>query len=781
MDTSDYDSADDFILTQRSNSPMYEPLTPLPSEEEEEPGLVARAEAEAHRAQSKPNTSAGSVKRKQLFEVKQVPEEVPEILITDEDLTGKPKVSEKQGQPSAKGCNGEPGTSEGGGRVKRALKRRHLGLPRERDISEGAPPMKKSKKQEHEESELAGDAVQQSPDQAQVTKFAKELIEAGEHLTQLSRKITENENIITEKQKIVTRFKQYQSYITEFLEGDVRRYNLPGMADFLKDIKNELMYPYSITRCATLWGGGRTLNSDTQTDSDSVQSTETEAETLPETQNTVDSVVSYHSDTDDGEGGDVYLDPIRNWERLNNRYRAREMYFEFRFVNLHRARSYHEAIAGIHTAIQSLLDTVNGVIGPNDYVQLRLQGDRLNNPLFTVRRNRNELSAEEYLTAISNLLQSYAEILGDDTLRLNVVIVNPPEGGARRSIMTIPYSSIIERKQQHLIDAHIQGTNLCFAGGVLTLLSNSPTLEQIIVDAEKMHMDLGWSPQKKVSLPDVSAVEQYLQVKIPGVHWNGTKWGIFKTDEQNYTDTCYMLLYNDHYYGIKNISGFFGSRNFCQICSTPYSHTHDCMYTCRRCLRKECPKKVGRIHRCPTCKLQCRSKACLTIHEKLASEEKVDCTLRILCSKCDHYVDLNHESKMVCQGKQCRTYYCYLGKIKQPKLSIRYVFYDCECRQESGIHIPNLIVAKAFKEETVKSVPKKKWKPAGESWEFKGDTCLKDFIQTFTSDLSFKKTHFICHNFWGYDAYLILGGILKEKFDVDLITQGGNVIYQWPW
>ncbi|XP_053134969.1 uncharacterized protein LOC128337707 isoform X7 [Hemicordylus capensis] len=87
MDTSDYDSADDFILTQRSNSPMYEPLTPLPSEEEEEPGLVARAEAEAHRAQSKPNTSAGSVKRKQLFEVKQVPEEVPEILITDEDLT----------------------------------------------------------------------------------------------------------------------------------------------------------------------------------------------------------------------------------------------------------------------------------------------------------------------------------------------------------------------------------------------------------------------------------------------------------------------------------------------------------------------------------------------------------------------------------------------------------------------------------------------------------------------------------------------------------------------
>ncbi|XP_053138699.1 uncharacterized protein LOC128339164 [Hemicordylus capensis] len=189
--------------------------------------------------------------------------------------------------------------------------------------SEGVPPVKKSKKQEHEESELAGDAVQQRPDQAQVLIFAKELMEAGERLTQLSHKITENEKSITEKQKIVTRFKQYQSCITEFLEGDVRRYNLPGMADFLKDIKNELMYPYSKTTFATQWGGGRTLNSDTQTDSDSVQSTETEAETLPETQNTVDSVVSYHSDTDDGEGGDVYLEPIRNWERLNNRYRAR--------------------------------------------------------------------------------------------------------------------------------------------------------------------------------------------------------------------------------------------------------------------------------------------------------------------------------------------------------------------------------------------------------------------------------------------------------------------------
>ncbi|XP_053113146.1 uncharacterized protein LOC128327876 [Hemicordylus capensis] len=200
MDTSDYDSADDFILTQRSNSPMYEPLTPPSESEEPEPGPgpepEQEPEAEAHRAQSKSNTSAGSVKRKQLFEVKQVPEDLPELLITDEDLTanqvqvelpeiiitddedltvshvpmvlpeivithddlpGKPKVSAKQGQPSAKGCNvnqvaegsgvnnsvqelpGEPGTSEGG-RVKRALKRRHLGQPHQ---SEGVPPVKK--------------------------------------------------------------------------------------------------------------------------------------------------------------------------------------------------------------------------------------------------------------------------------------------------------------------------------------------------------------------------------------------------------------------------------------------------------------------------------------------------------------------------------------------------------------------------------------------------------------------------------------------------------------
>ncbi|XP_053102828.1 uncharacterized protein LOC128323541 [Hemicordylus capensis] len=126
----------------------------------------------------------------------------------------------------------------------------------------------------------------------------------------------------------------------------------------------------------------------------------------------------------------VYLDLVRRWEKVFVVQKGVEIDQEFRFVNLDRAPSYPEAIAGMNSAIQELLDTLNNRIGLDDYVQVRLEGGGISKPLHPVRRHRNALSAEEFVAAVCNLFQSSAEIRGGATLKLVAIIINLPGGCA---------------------------------------------------------------------------------------------------------------------------------------------------------------------------------------------------------------------------------------------------------------------------------------------------------------------------------------------------------------
>ncbi|KAG8147511.1 hypothetical protein E2320_022648, partial [Naja naja] len=107
----------------------------------------------------------------------------------------------------------------------------------------------------------------------------------------------------------------------------------------------------------------------------------------------------------------VYLDMVQEWENPIQNFMAVEYYQRYRFVNVDRIQSFVHAIEAIHNAIQNLLNNVARDIGPNHFVQLRLDADGLNHPLFSLRRNMDDLNADDFLTSIENLLQSKAEIL----------------------------------------------------------------------------------------------------------------------------------------------------------------------------------------------------------------------------------------------------------------------------------------------------------------------------------------------------------------------------------
>ncbi|XP_032079533.1 uncharacterized protein LOC116512938 [Thamnophis elegans] len=103
----------------------------------------------------------------------------------------------------------------------------------------------------------------------------------------------------------------------------------------------------------------------------------------------------------------VYLDMVQAWENPIRNFRAVEYYQRYRFINLDQIRSFVVAIEAIHNVIQILLNNVAMNIGPNDFVQLRLDAEGLNHPVFSHRRCMNDLNADDFLTSVENLLQRF--------------------------------------------------------------------------------------------------------------------------------------------------------------------------------------------------------------------------------------------------------------------------------------------------------------------------------------------------------------------------------------
>eukprot|EP00079_Xenopus_tropicalis_P029554 XP_012825037.1 PREDICTED: uncharacterized protein LOC101733467 isoform X2 [Xenopus tropicalis] len=159
------------------------------------------------------------------------------------------------------------------------------------------------------------------------------------------------------------------------------------------------------------------------------------------------SVQNEAHDQNNGLEASVYLEHINRFQKSRDKFNVLEYYEHFRFVNLEKMPSFKDAVHSVHGAIQGLLDGMMSDIGHHDLIQLRLDGDGLSNPLYSIKRSKDSLNAESFLNDVSKLLQSNAELLGNGTLRLVVSIVKNRVGGvlSRRRVRSTPYSRIIEK------------------------------------------------------------------------------------------------------------------------------------------------------------------------------------------------------------------------------------------------------------------------------------------------------------------------------------------------
>ena len=262
---------------------------------------------------------------------------------------------------------------------------------------------------------------------------------------------------------------------------------------------------------------------------------------------------------------------------------------------------------------------------------------------------------------------------------------------------------------------------------------------------------------------------------------------------------------NGHYDTITSLTGYFGTSYVCKRCYKPYDNEgrHRCdknKERCPACQQNVCNDYLDAIKQHRTSHLSCRDchgsffgNTCIKQHKEhtqsgsLVSANKRQpsvCQHRKKCKEClKMLVGIKQQEQHKCGYVECHsckeyveaaTHKCYIqvapkkeneeedddDEQKQTLL----VFFDIEAMQDTGKHIPNLVVASTHE--------------SNDLIHFKGDNCVHDFLEwldQLTEDDT-RSVTVIAHNFQGYDGYHVVHEYHRQGRIVGQVRNGAKLL-----
>ena len=149
------------------------------------------------------------------------------------------------------------------------------------------------------------------------------------------------------------------------------------------------------------------------------------------------------------------------------------------------------------------------------------------------------------------------------------------------------------------------------------------------------------------------------------------------------------------------MKAFLGSCYYCSKCDEPYDHKnkHRCSThsgVCKLCTKPAHSKEKTNNIYCEKCNRYCFNQDCFNNHNNVCKEVHK-------CRDCNKII-LRTETHM-CGYSRCRNcdeisktneHCCYMQSKKQKPYTEKYIWFDYEAEQDTGVHKPNLIVAHYF-------------------------------------------------------------------------------------
>ena len=448
----------------------------------------------------------------------------------------------------------------------------------------------------------------------------------------------------------------------------------------------------------------------------------------------------------------------------------------------------------------SILERITRNMDPTDLVRFIMQSPDLTYPISLPFMPLHALTSERVLGEIEKVLQSFEEIQINSPMQINIIHVVLPNGGTRlRKKRAVKVTESLLKKKSFVTIKNKD--NLCCARAIVVAkakLDSAP-------DWSSMRHGRSIQAQKAVELHEKAGVQrgtcgipeikkfqevlpEYQIVLISKENFNAI---IYKGPEA--PKKLYLYHYDNHYGVITSMTGFLGRSYYCTVCNKGYDHEerHNCKATCSCCHRKKCQgnKETRLIWKsCQDCNRFFKGEECYTNHKERKTRKGME-----LKSICDNFKKCKQCKKAInCKGREMRlhrcgeikccaceefvnpeTHKCFIQPYRQKEKKIveenrecvveteqKYLFFDFECIQETGIHVPNLVIIHDME---------------GNETLFKGPNTRDDFCNwLFTEE--HEGVICVAHNLKAYDGYFILQYLYNQAILPELILNGTKIM-----
>ena len=481
-------------------------------------------------------------------------------------------------------------------------------------------------------------------------------------------------------------------------------------------------------------------------------------------------------------------------------------------------RGADNIMAVVDRMMNNILQTV--VRGyPEDRIRFVMQMDGLKSgdPISMSFMPQRELTVDRIYDMVYKVIQSGTDVRLNNNFKVNVIWVDSSRslGGGKRKGGGASASGGSKKKRRkgagkvfNMRD-YAKGAKsvinvttrdkMCLARCLVIAQwrekrATSPTVYDVIrgknstlqtAEARKLCEACGVDPDAYASLGDVKRFERYLNRGLESPRYRLVVFSqshfftpIYRGANPQAPTSIYLYLAENHYSLITTMKGFLKKDYFCDTCLKGFKKfdRHACALNCRACGTSLCQRVVGgsgERHECDVCHRIFKSVRCFELHlDPPPNRPRIKDSM---CLKLHRCTACNKEYKTAegpheCYTKKCsnckRTvpwkHKCFMQVLDPPPEKEReFYFFDYECRQETGKHVPNLVVV--HDEE-------------GDELVFEGDVCNDEFCEWLFCDERDVEAVAVAHNFGKYDGSFVLRWLLERGVKCAPLMKGGKII-----
>lgn len=438
---------------------------------------------------------------------------------------------------------------------------------------------------------------------------------------------------------------------------------------------------------------------------------------------------------------------------------------------------------------------------PSDLIRIHISHrDLPKGDIIVPLQRMATITVDSIMDRISTVMQSFATLKANDRMEISVGIIRFPRGEGRFQMLNLE-EDLCKKKSVTIID---NSDGKCLSRALICCdayakFQRKEISREMYVSfccphpksgrtnhhqerhATALIETLGLTVEESSSFASLSLYEEHFDVDIVVISANHQNKVIYP--EQLKHASQYYVYYLEgepgHFHAVKTPQGLMGMSYFCKSCLSGYTrkHYHRCSGICEKCKCSYCEVGTSDLAlSCMKCGVEFKSLHCFENHLAKSERSKSICEKFWQCKQCRRYYD-RHVLK---PGEHsCGTYLCTLcekyvpvsehrcyqrfGKSK--KSSETMIFFDFETVQDTGEHIPNLVVARRYRmkdksyiEYIVRSSDvRQKFGSWLFSRENKGSTVL-------------------AHNLKGFDGVFLLNYLVKNNIVHEVIYSGTKIM-----